>query len=69
MLPTEWAALQRNKKVRVVLRTGKVFTGTLSFYNPQTYILMEDMELWNEKEFIGKAMLSIATVAYIERLK
>lgn len=69
MLPSEWATIQKNQRVRVVLRTGKVFTGILSFYSAQTHILMEDIELWNTKEHIGKAVLSCATVAYIERLK
>lgn len=66
MQPLEWTVGQKGKKVRVVLRTGRVYTGVLVTYDANVNLLMDNLTLWNTNEYIGKAILNGATVAYIE---
>ncbi|KAI5185058.1 hypothetical protein NEHOM01_0563 [Nematocida homosporus] len=68
MQPVDWAVAQKGKRVRVVLRTGKVYTGVLVNYDANVNLLMNELVHWNTDEKIGRAILSGATVAYIEAI-
>ncbi|KAI5190292.1 U6 snRNA-associated Sm-like protein LSm5 [Nematocida sp. AWRm77] len=68
MQPLEWTVKQKGKNIRVVLRTGKVYTGVLVDYDDNVNLLMSQLTLWNTEEYIGQAILNGATVAYIESI-
>ncbi|EHY66238.1 hypothetical protein NERG_00934 [Nematocida ausubeli] len=68
MQPVEWIEKNKGERVRVVLRTGRVYSGTFISYDSNVNILFEDLSCWNTKEKIGKSILNGTTVAYMERL-
>lgn len=68
MQPIDWIEEQKGKKIRIVLRTGRVYTGTFLNYDNNVNMLIEDLECWSTKEVIGKSLLNGTTVAYIESL-
>ncbi|KAI5172609.1 U6 snRNA-associated Sm-like protein LSm8 [Nematocida sp. LUAm3] len=69
MQPIEWAVAQKNKKVRVVLRSGRMYKGILRNYDENVNLLMDDTEFGVENVFLGKTIINGNTVAYIECLE
>ncbi|EIJ88886.1 hypothetical protein NEPAR06_0539 [Nematocida parisii] len=68
MQPVEWIEESKGKSVRVVLRTGKVYTGKFISYDSNVNILFEDLLCWHTKEKMGTTILNGTTVAYMERV-
>lgn len=68
MQPREWTAAQKGKKVRVVMRSGREFEGTLVSYDEGVNLLMDALVNSGTEEYIGRAILNGVAVAYIQSL-
>lgn len=68
MRPVEWIEQSKNKKVRIVLRTGRVYEGTLIEYYLNGSIFIDSLFCYESSTELGSALLNGATVAYIENI-
>lgn len=69
MQPIEWVLAQKNKRTRVVLRSGRIYRGILRNYDENVNLLMDETDLGPGNEFLGKTIINGNTVAYIECLE
>ncbi|KAH9386716.1 uncharacterized protein NEMAJ01_1612 [Nematocida major] len=68
MQPIDWIEQQKGKSIRIVLRTGRVYTGVFVNYDSNVNILVDEMVCSNTKEKLGRSLLNGSTVAYIESM-
>ncbi|KAI5181109.1 hypothetical protein NEOKW01_1328 [Nematocida sp. AWRm80] len=69
MHPVDWTVAAKGKKIRIVLRTGKVFYGKLINYDSGVNLLVDDLVVHDTQEYIGCTILSGMTIAYIESME
>lgn len=68
MRPVEWIEENKEKKIRVVLRTGKVYSGILVDYYVNGTILLDSLYCYSSDSNMRAALLNGATIAYIESI-
>ncbi|KAI5189354.1 U6 snRNA-associated Sm-like protein LSm5 [Nematocida minor] len=68
MHPIDWIEQNKGKRIRIVLRTGRVYTGIFVNYDATVNVLVDDLFCLNTKTHAGRSLLNGTTVAYIESI-